>query len=233
MTASVASPVASPASSPAAVIELVGVGMTFRPPDGGEPIIVLEDIDLSLVPGELLAVAGRSGSGKTTLLDIASGLCRPTSGGVWWFGRPLRELAGEAEDRLRRTRFGIVFQSGGLIASLTAAENVALALPSTRRSADARGHVLDCLDQVGLAARANHLPRQLSGGEQQRVAFARALCNDPAILIVDEPTANLDRRTADSVIEVLLALMDGTRAMLVASHDQHLLVGARRTMTLD
>lgn len=216
----------------AALVELRSVVMTYPGRDHGEPVPVLRGIDLSVAPGELVVVAGRSGSGKTTLLNIAAGLLRPTGGAVSWSGAEIGALSLDALARLRGRSVGIVFQNAVLIETLTAAENVALAaVPAGVRGG--RERAMELLDQFGVATRARHYPAHLSGGEQQRVAIARALFADPPLLIVDEPTANLDRRTADGVVEILRGLAEHGRGLLVASHDTHAMDSAARVLELE
>jgi ABC-type lipoprotein export system ATPase subunit len=196
-------------------------------------VTVFENLNLSLAKGEFVAVAGRSGSGKTSLLLVAAGLLPPSAGEVRWAGR---SVAGASEAELARLRsqlFGFVFQGGGLIASLTAAENVALPrVPTTVPQAKA-ARVRDALEAVELSDRAQHFPSQLSGGEQQRVGLARALVSDPATLIVDEPTASLDRGAADHIIDLLCDLNQQGRGLMVATHDARLIERAGRVVRLD
>lgn len=228
-----ASVVRSQASrSDAALVELRSVAMTYPGRDHGEPVLVLRGIDLNVAAGELVVVAGRSGSGKTTLLNIAAGLLRPTAGAVSWSGADIGALNPDAVARLRGSSIGIVFQNAALIETLNAAENVALAaVPAGLRGS--RERAMELLAQFGVAARARHYPAHLSGGEQQRVAIARALFADPPLLIVDEPTANLDRRTADGVIDILGELAKQGRGLLVASHDRHAMDIATRVLELE
>jgi len=214
------------------LLALHGIGMTYPGRDHGAPLRVFDGIDLSVEPGELVVAAGRSGSGKTTLLHIAAGLLRPTTGAVRWDDVALDGLDDDRLARLRGRSIGIVFQNAALIETLTAAENVALqAVPAGVR--DGRDRALELLGRQGLAARARHYPCHLSGGEQQRVALARALFADPPLLIVDEPTANLDRRTADDMIADLRGLADQGHGLLVASHDPHLIGVASRVIALE
>ena len=215
-----------------ALLQVEDVSMRFPARDGGRPIELLGTLSLRVDPGELVVVAGRSGSGKTTLLNIAAGLTQPSEGTVSWAGKPITGFASGALAERRGRFLGIVFQNAALIDSLTAAENVALAGIATGRRDD-RHRAIALLDQFGLRARARHFPRHLSGGEQQRVAVARALYADPPLLIVDEPTANLDRRTADGLIKLLLGLGSAKRGLLVASHDLHLIAAAARVVELE
>jgi ABC-type lipoprotein export system ATPase subunit len=216
-----------------AVLELRGISMVY-PRDGTPaPLRVLDDVSALVHRGELVVVAGRSGSGKTTLLNIAAALLAPTSGAVAWGEAELAALPSRDLAALRARHLGVVFQGAALIESLTAAENVALpALPKGRReSGKRRAEAL--LADVGLGARGSHFPRQLSGGERQRVAIARALFNDPALLLVDEPTANLDRANADAVIDLLAELAADGKGVLVASHDEHLIRRAADVIWLE
>jgi len=215
-----------------ALVELRSIVMTYPGRDHGLPVPVLHGIDLDVAAGELVVVAGRSGSGKTTLINIAAGLLRPTAGSIRWSGTEIGGLNPDALARLRGSSIGIVFQNSALIETLTAAENVAVAgVPLGRRGGGPRTAQL--LEELGVGARARHFPAHLSGGEQQRVAIARALFGDPALLLVDEPTANLDRRTADEVIGILRSLADRGRGLLVASHDKHAMDVAARVVELE
>lgn len=226
---------------PAATPEPVGdrpllalrrIGMTYPGRDHGEPLRVLETIDLVVGRGDLVVAAGRSGSGKTTLLHIAAGLLRPTTGEVYWADVALDELDDDRLAALRGRSVGIVFQNAALIETLTAAENVALqAVPTGLR--DGRERAERLLARQGLADRAHHYPSHLSGGEQQRVALARALFADPPLLVVDEPTANLDRRSAEAVTRQLQHLAEDGHGLLVASHDTHVISVATRVLDLE
>lgn len=213
------------------LLALREIGMTYPGRDHGEPLRVFECIDLTVERGELVVAAGRSGSGKTTLLHIAAGLLRPTAGEVRWSDVALDALDDDRLARIRGRTVGIVFQNAALIETLTAAENVALqAVPTGAR--DGRGRALELLAAQGLADRARHFPSHLSGGEQQRVALARALFADPPLLIVDEPTANLDRRSAEAVTRQLQNLAEDGHGLLVASHDAHVISIATRVLDL-
>jgi len=188
----------------------------------GETLVrALDGIDLEIDSGEFLVVAGPSGSGKTTLLQLLGGLDRPSEGQVLFDGR---DLDGEADTDLadlRRRTLGFVFQQFNLIPTLTAAGNVEAALAPAGLSTAARhGRARELLERVKLGHRADHLPSQLSGGEQQRVAIARALANEPTVLLADEPTGNLDSKTGAEVIDLLRGLWkgDGLTVVLV-THD--------------
>jgi putative ABC transport system ATP-binding protein len=194
----------------------------------------LDQVDLDVRPGEFLAVRGPSGSGKSTLLQLLGGLDKPTSGSLSFDGRDLTRLGDRELTRLRRNDFGFVFQQFNLIPTLTAAENVEAGLaPAHMRAAKRRGRVGELLAQVGLSDRSGHLPSLLSGGEQQRVAIARAMVNQPRVILADEPTGNLDSKTADEVIGVLsdLCTRNGVTVVLV-THADHVAVRATRVVNM-
>ena len=192
---------------------------------GGRAVHALRDVDLRVPHGALTVVHGRSGSGKTTLLNVISGLDRPTRGRVWLDGD---EVSAKDEDelvRLRREKIGFVFQSFGLVPILTAAENVEVPLRLRKADPEERdGRVRELLALVGLGERAGHRPYELSGGEQQRVAICRALANRPGLLILDEPTAQLDSANSLTIMELVrdLVASEGVSA-IVATHDSLLL----------
>lgn len=215
------------------LLVLDDVSMRYAARDRDGDIEVLRAIDLTVNTGSLVCVAGRSGSGKTTLLNIAAALLRPSSGRVGWRNDDPFSLSGDQQARLRRDLLGVVFQDAGLITSLTAAENAALPGLRNGSTRDAAARVREVLESVGLSGRARHFPSQLSGGERQRLALARALFADPPLLIVDEPTANLDRRTADEVIDVIGGLVRDDRAVLVASHDRAIFSRADYVLELE
>jgi ABC-type lipoprotein export system ATPase subunit len=215
------------------LVRLESIGHAFRGQGGRAPLEVLRNVDLAVHAGDVVVAAGRSGSGKSTLLNIASGLMLPTAGRVYWSGRPITAMSEDERRAERLARFGIVFQNGGLIETLTAAENVALAAIPRRLTAGARDRALTLLADREVADRAGHFPSQLSGGEQQRVALARALFGAPAMLIVDEPTANLDRATATRTIEDLIRLANEGLGILVASHDPQLIAEASTVFELE
>lgn len=215
------------------LIALDGIGMSYPGHDGRSPLTVLSDVTLAVPAGKVTVVAGRSGSGKTTLLQVAAGLVEPTAGHVSWFGRPIAELSPAERSGVRRHRIGIVLQSGGLVDWLRADENVALGALPGRWQGMGRGRAHDVLARVGLAERAKHFPAALSGGEQQRVAFARALYSDPEVMIIDEPTAHLDRSTADLIIDILFGELSSTHGILIASHDPAIIRRASVAIELD
>jgi putative ABC transport system ATP-binding protein len=214
------------------VIRLNGISKSFSV--GSDPVMVLDGVDFHLERGESVALVGPSGSGKTTLLGICGLLIDPDSGQRELRGRDVTQLGSDEAADLRFTTIGFCFQTFLLSQSLTAIENVML--PGVPRKLDfdpgARSAML--LDSVGLGERLNHLPSQLSGGEQQRVAVARALFADPPILLVDEPTANLDRETARSIADLLRHLQrNGSRSLIVATHDPLVADVCERIVRLD
>jgi ABC-type lipoprotein export system ATPase subunit len=220
-------------------LELSGVELAYQVP-GGEPLQVLRGVDLAVGNGELLCLAGRSGSGKSSLLYVASGLLAPDQGVVRWLGMDVTSMSPAEVVQRRRRTIGFVFQTGGLVDLLTAAENVALpGLADGGEDRDRRDHddvrarVVSLLEELDLAQRARHFPAQLSGGERQRVAVARALFADPPVLIIDEPTASLDAASAEHMVELLRRIRGTGRAVLVASHDEHVIRGADRVVRLD
>jgi putative ABC transport system ATP-binding protein len=187
----------------------------------GLKVEVLKDIDFEVKRGEFTVVGGPSGSGKTTLLNIVGGIDKPTSGKIVVYGE---DLGARNEDFLagfRCNTVGFVFQSYNLVSTLTVAENVAFPMEWARKNEEhIRGRVNELLGLVGLENRTEHFPFQLSGGEQQRVAFARALANDPPLLLVDEPTGNLDVKTSAKIIQILSTLKESGKTIIVATHDE-------------
>jgi ABC-type lipoprotein export system ATPase subunit len=209
------------------VVELEAVCIRYARADASaEPVEIVADYDLALGPGRMHCLAGRSGSGKTSILRVAAGLVRPTSGDVLWEGERLGALRDDAITARRRTLIGYLDQGGVLLAGLTALENVLMPAVPGRTASRLVGRARDLLDRLEIGHRASHRPDQLSVGERQRVALARALLLEPRVLMVDEPTASLDRVTADGVIAVLSQLRDDGIAVLVAAHDEHLVAAA-------
>lgn len=194
----------------------------------------LRNVSLSIPAHGLTILNGKSGSGKTTLINLLGGLDRPTSGKVFFEGQELSALSERARDKIRRTRIGFVFQSVALISFMTALENVEFGLRVAGcPAAGRRERALECLEQVGLSKRANHLPQEMSGGEQQRVAIARAIAHRPGAVIADEPTAQLDSTMGLQVMAVFKKLIEsqGTTVILT-THDLDLLEIADRVFTL-
>ncbi len=213
-------------------IELIDLCRHYR--EGEARLDILIGAGLTLHPGETMALIAPSGAGKSTLLHIAGLLERPDSGEVLIGGQATSRMSDDARTRLRRNSIGFVYQFHHLLPEFTALENAVL--PQTiagysRQEATARAQEL--LDYLGIGARATHRPGELSGGEQQRVAIARAVANAPAVLLADEPTGNLDPRTADHVFATLLALARGSGlAALVATHNLELAAQLDRRVTL-
>jgi len=212
--------------------ELSTVGKSFA--RGPAFINAVSDVDLAIEPGEFVAIEGPSGSGKTTLLQLLGALDRPSNGRVSFDGRDLARLGDGELAELRLRAFGFVFQQFNLIPTLTALENVEAKLAPTGPSGDElRERAVRLLEEVGLGERASHLPSHLSGGEQQRVAMARALSVEPHVILADEPTGNLDTTTGGEVIDLLagLAARRGT-TVIVATHDTALADRAPRRLTM-
>jgi putative ABC transport system ATP-binding protein len=199
---------------------------------GGRRLTVLKDITFTLEAGGFLAIVGPSGSGKTTLLGLLAGLDRPTSGHVVLDGVDLAGLDEDARARLRRERVGFVFQSFQLIPTLTARENVQVPL-ELAGAGDAAERADSLLSRVGLGERGHHYPSQLSGGEQQRVAVARAFSTRPKILFADEPTGNLDAANGETIISLMTALnTEFNTTLVLVTHDLELAALAHRTIRL-
>jgi putative ABC transport system ATP-binding protein len=201
---------------------------------GNAQIDALKNVDVSIGKGRFTVISGDSGSGKTTLLNIIGGIDRPTSGKIVVLGEDLNAQDEDSLAAFRCSKIGFVFQSYNLVSTLTVAENVGFPMEWLRKPADyAEKRVQELLAMVGLGARAEHFPFQLSGGEQQRVAFARALANDPPLLLVDEPTGNLDRRTSGQVAEILGTLKDEGKTLVVATHDEGIVKAADQRLHLE
>jgi putative ABC transport system ATP-binding protein len=198
-------------------------------------IPVLCDINLEIEAGEFLALMGPSGSGKTTLLNLIAGIDRPTSGRIIIDGQDISELSESALARWRADSVGFIFQLYNLIPVLTAAENVELPLLLTRLSRqERREHVRTALSVVGLADRMSHYPRQLSGGQEQRVAIARAVVTDPVVLVADEPTGDLDAKSAEEILELLNRLnAEFGKTIVMVTHDPRAAVRAHTMVHLD
>ena len=216
----------------APVIELRGVEKTYR--TGKLEYRALRGVDLLIEPGDLVAVVGPSGSGKTTILNIITGIDRPSAGSVTVAGRRLDELDEEELAGWRGENVGIVFQFFQLLPTLTALENAMLPLDFTRQgsSRERPERARRNLELVGLGDKLDHLPAELSGGEQQRVAIARALAADPKILVGDEPTGNLDTETAADMFDLLRRLNENGTTILYVTHDPALAALAHRVVTI-
>jgi putative ABC transport system ATP-binding protein len=205
---------------------LTGVTRTYRK----GTVTALDGVNLTISDGEWLAIQGPTGHGKTTLLQLLGGLDRPTSGTVLLGGKNLAAMTEAEIARVRAARIGFIFQTFNLIPTLPVAENVELALvPLPFDAAERRTRVARALDAVGLSDRARHLPAELSGGQQQRVGIARALVKEPAVLLADEPTGNLDETTRDEIIALLGELWrDSGLTLVMVTHDSAVAARAQR-----
>ena len=202
---------------------------------GSERIDVLQGVNVDIPRGDFLALMGPSGSGKTTLLNLIGGLDRPTSGSIDVEGQRLNDLGGGALSRWRSRNIGFVFQLYNLLPVLTAERNVELPLLLTNLSkSERRNRVGIALKVVGLSDRSRHYPRQLSGGQEQRVGIARAIVTDPTLLLCDEPTGDLDRKSGNEILDLLQALnRDHGKTIVMVTHDPHAAERARRTLHLE
>jgi putative ABC transport system ATP-binding protein len=200
---------------------------------GSGPVTAVDGISLDIQPGEFVALMGASGSGKSSLLNLIGGLDRPTEGDIWVDGENLAKASKKALVAHRRRRVGFIFQSFNLLLHRTALENVELPLMLAGVAVPVRrARAAELLARVGLAARADHHPNELSGGEQQRVAIARSLANEPPILLADEPTGNLDSATGASVMALLRELSRTGRTLIVVTHDPNVAAYADRVVHL-
>lgn len=206
--------------------------LAMRLAAGGHTVTILDDITLEIPRKQMVAIVGPSGSGKSTLLGLIAGLDKPTSGSIWLDEVEITALPESQMARFRRQKIGYIFQSFHLIPTLTAWENVAVPL-ELNGDPDAHRRAADLLAAVGLRDRLTHYPVQLSGGEQQRVAVARAFACRPPILLADEPTGNLDSTNGRQVIELLLGLnRDHGSTLVLVTHDPDLAANAERIVTL-
>ena len=215
------------------IVSLRHVAKSYR--RGKQTIGVLQDLNLDIAKGEFVALMGPSGSGKTTLLNLIGGLDTPTSGEITVAGQRLDQLGGGALARWRSTHVGFVFQFYNLMPMLSAQRNVELPLLLTRLSAAQRkAHALAALTLVGIEDRAKHKPNELSGGQAQRVAIARALVADPTLLVCDEPTGDLDRKSADDVLHLLQVLnREHGKSIVIVTHDPKAAEFAGRQLHMD
>jgi len=216
-----------------ALVRVHGVHKYFT--RGSERIDVLKGVNIEIPPGDFVALMGPSGSGKTTLLNLLGGLDTPSSGAVEVAGTNIAQLSGGDLSRWRAHHIGFVFQLYNLLPVLTAERNVDLPLLLTNLSkAERKKRVAIALNVVGLAERAKHYPRQLSGGQEQRVAIARALVTQPTLLLADEPTGDLDRKSGDEILDLLAALnQKHGKTIVMVTHDPRAAERARRTIHLE
>ena len=215
------------------IVSVKGVHKHFT--RGSERIDVLQCVNLDIPKGDYLTLMGPSGSGKTTLLNLIGGLDQPTGGSVEVGGVRISDLGGSKLSRWRAEHIGFVFQLYNLLPVLTAESNVELPLLLTSLSkAERRKRVAIALKIVGLAERAKHYPRQLSGGQEQRVGIARAIVTDPTLLLCDEPTGDLDRKAGDEILDLLQTLnREHGKTIVMVTHDPHAAVRAKRTLHLE
>ncbi|MDE3086468.1 MAG: ABC transporter ATP-binding protein [Acidobacteriota bacterium] len=209
-------------------------GVERRYERGGVQVLAVHDVDLEIRRGEFVSVEGPSGSGKTTLLQLLGALDSPTAGSVSFDGMELGRASDRTLTGIRARHIGFVFQQFNLIPTLTAAENVAMAMmPVDTGGEERHARAVELLEQVGLGARLDHLPSRLSGGEQQRVAVARALANRPSVIVADEPTGNLDTRNANEVMALIGRLQAETDVtVVVATHDPEVARQSRRRVQM-
>lgn len=215
-----------------AMIDLRGLTKVYQTPVG--PFPALKGIDLQVAPGEFIAVVGKSGSGKSTLINMFTGIDHPTDGEIIVAGRRVRELNEGQMAEWRGRTMGIVFQFFQLLPTLTIVENVMLPMDLARLYSPAERYdrAFHRLEQVGLAEDAHKFPATVSGGEQQRAAIARALANDPAIVVADEPTGNLDTQAAETVFTLFETLAAAGKTIVMVTHDDELAERASRTVVL-
>lgn len=214
------------------VVNAVDLCKTYRV--GDVQVEILKHLNLSVTEGQFVAIQGHSGAGKTTLLNILSGIDQPTSGTICVFNEKLTHRTEDFLADFRCSHIGLVFQAYNLVSTLTVAENIAFPLEWRRIDlVKIEQRVQELLEKIGLQHRSNHFPSQLSGGEQQRVAFARALANNPPLLLVDEPTGNLDEKNSQNIIQILKELKAEGKTIIVATHDKEILSIADQKLVLE
>jgi putative ABC transport system ATP-binding protein len=212
------------------MIEIKNVTKTVR--SGADDLTILADVTIEIPDGQFVAITGASGSGKSTLLGLVAGLDAPSSGEILIDGENITVMSEDGLASLRSEKLGFIFQSFHLIPSLTALENIMIPL-EIRGEKGARERASELLEEVGLTNRGHHFPNELSGGEQQRIAIARAFSNNPKILLADEPTGNLDSKNGQHIFELMTALHDDKKTTLVlVTHDQELADRAERQIRL-
>ncbi len=220
----------SPTANP--LISLHGVVKVYN--GSARAVTALNGVDLQVFPGEFFVVTGKSGSGKTTLVNMITGLDRLTAGEIWVDGAPVHRFGPEKAARFRTRTMGVVFQTFELLPTLTVLQNVMLPMDFAHRYSQAgqRQRAMQLLEQVEIADHARKLPAALSGGQQQRLSIARAMANDPPILIADEPTGSLDSATARAIIDIFEGLVQQGRTVLMVTHDRDIAARGSRLITL-
>lgn len=214
------------------LIELKGIQKEFKTDAG--PFLALKGIDLKIKPGEFVGVIGKSGSGKSTMINMITGIDRPTAGEVWVNGTPIHKFSENQMAKWRGVNMGVVFQFFQLLPTLTVVENVMLPMDFGNKysARDRREKAMDILALMDVDNQANKLPTMISGGQQQRVAIARALANDPPIIVADEPTGNLDSKTAAQVFDLFQKLVEQGKTFLMVTHDDDLADQLSRVITI-
>jgi putative ABC transport system ATP-binding protein len=212
------------------MIDITNISKIYQRVDG-TPVAALRDLSVAIAAGEFVTVRGASGSGKSSLLNIIGCLDTPSAGTYRLAGEDVSAYSDKQRSRVRCRRIGFVFQSFNLVPRTTALENVEIPMVYSGGRVD-RAKALATLERVGLADRAHHFPTELSGGEQQRVAMARALMNDPPLLLADEPTGNLDSAAGESIMRLLTALHQDGRTIILVTHDEHVAAYAPRELLL-
>jgi putative ABC transport system ATP-binding protein len=213
------------------LVEVLAVEKLYQ--RSGARVVALQDVSFSVAAGSLVAIRGPSGSGKTTLLSLLGCLDAPSSGRIWIAGEDVATLADGAASRLRNRRIGFLFQAFHLIPQMTLLENVETALVySQRLEREWRERAMGVLAELGLSERAHHRPAEVSGGEAQRAALARALVNDPDLILADEPTGNLDSRTGARVLDLLAATRERGKTVVLVTHDPRTADYAERVLEL-
>lgn len=223
----------APSSSPEDyLIELKGIQKEFKTDAG--PFLALKGIDLKIKPGEFVGVIGKSGSGKSTMINMITGIDRPTDGEVWVNGTPIHKFSENQMAKWRGVNMGVVFQFFQLLPTLTVVENVMLPMDFGNKysARDRREKAMDILALMDVDNQAHKLPTMISGGQQQRVAIARALANDPPIIVADEPTGNLDSKTAAQVFDLFQKLVEQGKTFLMVTHDDDLADQLSRVITI-
>ncbi len=220
-------------SDGATLVDLKGVRKAYRTPAGES--LALRGIDLQIRQGEFLAVTGKSGAGKSTLINMVTGIDRPTSGEICFGSRPIHGMSEDQIALWRGRHVGVILQFFQLMPMLTCAQNVMMPMDFAnlyRSPRERRARALYLLERVGIAEHADKVPAAVSGGQRQRVAIARALANDPLLLAADEPTGNLDSKTARAMLEIFQALVEDGKTVLLATHDRDLAAQATRRVQI-